>query len=113
MANPNSILTQSEWKRSIEALPATPDNIPAFFLAHGSPFLCFPETEVGIYGRMSGYAGPGGPLATFLRDFGPALLKKYQPKGIVVFSAHWETTGTRLGMLSLQNTNNLFISSLQ
>jgi len=42
------------------------------------------------------WAGPKGPLATFLKEFGPALLKKYQPKGIVVFSAHWETGTERL-----------------
>jgi len=41
-------------------------------------------------------AGPKGPLAKFLKDFGPTLLEKYKPKGIVVFSAHWETDGERL-----------------
>ena len=45
--------------------------------------------------------GPTGPLAAFLEDFGPALLKKYKPKGIVVFSAHWESSGERLGMSSM------------
>jgi aromatic ring-opening dioxygenase catalytic subunit (LigB family) len=30
---------------------------------------------------------------------GPALLAKYQPKGILVFSAHWETNGEQLGTL--------------
>ncbi|KAG9000075.1 hypothetical protein FRB94_005654 [Tulasnella sp. JGI-2019a] len=35
--------------------------------------------------------GPRSPLAAFLKDFGPALLRKYNPKVIVVFSAHWET----------------------
>jgi len=40
--------------------------------------------------------GPKGPLATFLKDFGPILLQKYKPKGIVVFSAHWETVGERV-----------------
>ncbi|KAG6832713.1 hypothetical protein H0H92_012285 [Tricholoma furcatifolium] len=88
------VLAQSEWRKVIEALPSTPNNIPAFFLAHGSPFLAFPENE--IHGRLGSYAGPKGPLASFLRDFGPALLKKYEPKGIVVFSAHWETYKTRL-----------------
>jgi len=42
------------------------------------------------------HIGPDGPLANFLRDFGPALLAKYQPKGILVFSAHWETKGEKL-----------------
>jgi len=27
------------------------------------------------------------------------LLKKYKPKGILVFSAHWETAGQRLGVI--------------
>lgn len=37
--------------------------------------------------------GPKGPLATFLRELGPRLLKEYHPKAIVVFSAHFETQG--------------------
>jgi aromatic ring-opening dioxygenase catalytic subunit (LigB family) len=40
--------------------------------------------------------GPKGELASFLRDLGPALVEKYQPKAVVVFSAHWETVGTTL-----------------
>lgn len=40
--------------------------------------------------------GPTGTLATFLRELGPVLLDKYQLKAIVVFSAHWETTGETL-----------------
>lgn len=47
-----------------------------------------------------GYQGPNGPLYKFLSEFGPTLLKKYKPKGIVVFSAHWETMGERLGTSS-------------
>jgi len=34
--------------------------------------------------------GPNGSLAEFLKKFGPFLLT-YQPKAIVVFSAHWDT----------------------
>ncbi|KAJ7646733.1 Extradiol ring-cleavage dioxygenase, class III enzyme, subunit B [Roridomyces roridus] len=75
---------QKEWRKVLDELPDTPEKIPAFFFGHGSPMTMTP-------------AGASGPLATFLRDFGPALLKKYQPKGIVVFSAHWETHGERLG----------------
>jgi len=40
--------------------------------------------------------GRDGPLGQFLDDFGPALVEKYNPKGIVVFSAHWETNDTRV-----------------
>ncbi|KAF9456724.1 Extradiol ring-cleavage dioxygenase, class III enzyme, subunit B [Collybia nuda] len=94
MTNPPSIITPSEWRSALEALPATSNRIPAFFFGHGSPFLAFPLGEVRS--GMGGYAGPTGPLATFLKDFGPALLKKYEPKGVVVFSAHWETPGERL-----------------
>ncbi|RXW24899.1 hypothetical protein EST38_g956 [Candolleomyces aberdarensis] len=47
-------------------------------------------------GQFGAYMGPSGPLAQFLAEFGPALLEKYKPKGIVVFSAHWETTEERL-----------------
>jgi len=90
---------QTEWRKSLDALPSTPHNIPAFFFAHGSPILAFPESEArsGTASPMVSNAGPKGPLAAFLKDFGPALLKKYTPKGIVVYSAHWETSGERLG----------------
>ncbi|KZP02757.1 Extradiol ring-cleavage dioxygenase, class III enzyme, subunit B [Athelia psychrophila] len=89
--------TRAEWQAALAALPATPHDIPAFFFAHGSPMLAFPEDNstngpAGVRDAM----GPRGPLATFLRDFGPTLIRKYQPKGIVVFSAHWETAGERL-----------------
>ena len=41
--------------------------------------------------------GPDGVLAQFLQDFGKALLSKYKPRAIAVFSAHWETHGQTLG----------------
>ncbi|KAJ7445760.1 Extradiol ring-cleavage dioxygenase, class III enzyme, subunit B [Mycena galericulata] len=74
---------QKNWRKNLDELPDTPEKIPAFFFVHGSPMLAM-------------WGGPTGPLATFLKDFGPALLKKYKPKGIVVFSAHWETYDERL-----------------
>jgi len=89
--------TQANWQKALEALPSTPDKIPAFFFAHGSPMLALPESECG--GRPKAILdamGPTGYLASFLKDFGPTLLKKYKPKGIIVFSAHWETSGERL-----------------
>lgn len=95
--------SQAEWIKALDELPSTPDRIPSFFFGHGSPALAFPKDAIvpGPMGALLGYAGPSGPLATFLGDFGPALLKKYKPKGIVVFSAHWETMGERLGMCFL------------
>ncbi|KAJ6606548.1 Extradiol ring-cleavage dioxygenase, class III enzyme, subunit B [Mycena vulgaris] len=89
---------QKTWKKNLEALPATPEKIPAFFFGHGSPILAFPVSNERDFfgGGLIAWAGPTGPLAKFLKDFGPALLKKYQPKGIVVFSAHWETGAERL-----------------
>ncbi|KAF9001934.1 Extradiol ring-cleavage dioxygenase class III enzyme subunit B [Cyathus striatus] len=90
--------SESQWRKALDDLPSTPNKIPAFFFAHGSPFLAFPEEETksGAYGPMGAHMGPTGPLGRFLKIFGPALVEKYQPKGIVVFSAHWETTGERL-----------------
>ena len=41
--------------------------------------------------------GPDGTLAQFLQDFGKALLSKYKPRAIAVFSAHWETHSETLG----------------
>jgi len=42
---------------------------------------------------MDSIGGPKGPHAQFLKDFGKTLMDKYNPKAIVVFSAHWETHG--------------------
>lgn len=94
--------TQAEWRAALAALPATPERIPVFYFAHGSPMLAMNDDQISFGGpaSMASIAesqGPRGPLANFLRDFGSALLEKYKPKGIVVFSAHWDTDGERLG----------------
>ncbi|TRM69578.1 Extradiol ring-cleavage dioxygenase, class III enzyme, subunit B [Schizophyllum amplum] len=98
MSNSAFATEQARWRAQLEALPSNPETIPAFFFAHGSPILAFPDNATSGFfgGAMAQWAGPRGPLAMFLRDFGPALLKKYNPKAIVVFSAHWETYGERL-----------------
>ncbi|KAL7283272.1 hypothetical protein ACG7TL_002701 [Trametes sanguinea] len=88
--------TQVEWRKALDNLPSTPEKIPAFFFGHGSPMLAFPEREAERMGDVMKSNGPKGALANFLKDFGPTLLSKYKPKGIVVFSAHWETLGERL-----------------
>ncbi|KAJ7582588.1 Extradiol ring-cleavage dioxygenase class III enzyme subunit B [Mycena floridula] len=90
-------LTQPEWRAALDSLPAS-SRIPAFFFAHGSPMLAFSGSSVALGPRADALKqqGPQGPLALFLKDFGPALLKTYKPKGIVVFSAHWETYKERL-----------------
>ena len=95
---------RDEWLLALETLPSNESSsrIPSFFFAHGSPMLVLPDngntrTGGGNDGPMA-HMGPRGPLATFLKDFGPALLRKYKPKAIVVFSAHWETIGETLGM---------------
>jgi aromatic ring-opening dioxygenase catalytic subunit (LigB family) len=53
---------------------------------------------LAMNGRSIAHHAPDGPLSRFLSYFGPTLLKKYQPKGILVFSAHWETSSERLGL---------------
>ncbi|EPQ58048.1 Extradiol aromatic ring-opening dioxygenase [Gloeophyllum trabeum ATCC 11539] len=89
--------TRAEWQAALASLPSSPARIPAFFFAHGSPMLATSSTR-SRFGTDSimAHMGPSGPLAQFLSDFGPTLLDKYRPRGILVFSAHWETAGERL-----------------
>ncbi|KAK7023911.1 4,5-DOPA dioxygenase extradiol-like protein [Favolaschia claudopus] len=102
MAQPLSSSTevrelQEKWRKNLDELPE--GKIPAFFFGHGSPMITYSPDSTRAGGMPPGilkWGGSQGPLATFLKDFGPALLKKYQPKGIVVFSAHWETQAVRL-----------------
>ncbi|KAJ8519891.1 hypothetical protein ONZ45_g3208 [Pleurotus djamor] len=81
--------TAKPWAAALDSLPSTPHLIPSFFFSHGSPVLAMPSSNgnstSGPRSGLMSYQGADGPLASFLKDFGPALLKKYQPKGIVVF----------------------------
>ncbi len=91
--------TRDQWRAALDDLPSTPDKIPAFFFGHGSPILQWPESipPPPRMASMHESNGPNSPLAQFLQDLGPHLLEKYKPKGILVFSAHWETAQERLG----------------
>ncbi len=100
-----STLSTNGWKQALDALPSTPDKIPAFFFAHGSPMLALSPSQASAMGGMAAYHGPTGPLAKFLAGFGPTLLEKYKPKGIVVFSAHWETMTERVGQFQYPSNN--------
>jgi aromatic ring-opening dioxygenase catalytic subunit (LigB family) len=93
-------MSRAEWLSALHSLPATPnDGIPAFFFGHGSPLLLVDGVESGPpFGHNM--KGKSSPLASFLTDFGPVLLEKYRPRGIVVFSAHWETEDEILGAVS-------------
>jgi len=90
--------TSEQWRKALDTLPSasTRGKIPAFYFGHGQPMLIWPDSAPPRDRDVFDYAGPKGPLANFLRDFGPILLEKYKPKAIVVFSAHWETSGERL-----------------
>ncbi|KAG8858415.1 hypothetical protein FRB96_005300 [Tulasnella sp. 330] len=91
----NNESIKREWTTALDSLPSVSDGrskIPAFYFAHGSPMLL--RELKAAKGPMDGIMkshGPRSPLALFLSDFGPALLQKYNPKAIVIFSAHWET----------------------
>ncbi|KAH9819714.1 Extradiol ring-cleavage dioxygenase, class III enzyme, subunit B [Melampsora americana] len=87
--------TRSAWLRELESLPERKQGkgpIPAFFFAHGHPGIYFPSEQPD----RPGLQGVDGPLHQFLKDFGPALLRKYNPSAIVTFSAHWEAKGEML-----------------
>ena len=81
--------TRDEWLKALDDLPPSPEKIPAFFFAHSSPLM-----EMNVPGLPM---SKDGPLSQFLKDFGKTLVQKYKPKAIVVFSAHWDTDGIRLG----------------
>ncbi|GAA6024168.1 hypothetical protein JCM10207_005589, partial [Rhodosporidiobolus poonsookiae] len=93
------VTTPEEWRKDLDALPTleqTGGAIPSVFLAHGQPMLIYPphlSTSSSRLGAIADIQGPTGLLANFLKDLGPALISKYQPKAVVVFSAHWETPG--------------------
>ncbi|GAO51254.1 Extradiol aromatic ring-opening dioxygenase [Saitoella complicata NRRL Y-17804] len=90
----NTASHEAQWKASLEALPpySPGGKIPAFFFAHGSPLLLYPK---GLRNPMADAIKVGardGPHYQFLKYFGKSLVRKYSPKAIVVFSAHWETS---------------------
>ena len=79
------------------AVSASNDHIYLHLIWNKEPMLIWPDKVPITNHDIFLAAGPQGPLANFLRDFGPALLEKYNPKAVVVFSAHWETSKERLG----------------
>jgi len=83
---------QKVWTEALNSLPDPQGKIPAIFLAHGSPLLLSTERVANSMG-LNAIGGPRGLHAQFLKQFGPFLLNRYKPKAIVVFSAHWETSG--------------------
>ncbi|KZV84075.1 Extradiol ring-cleavage dioxygenase, class III enzyme, subunit B [Exidia glandulosa HHB12029] len=87
--------TREQWRKALDELPRS-SKIPAFYFAHGQTSLVWPASA-GPPRLQVDIQKPNGPLVQFLKDFGPALLSKYTPKAIVVFSAHWETSGEALG----------------
>lgn len=76
-----------------------------------APLLIWPE-RLPSRTPQDAIGGPKGPHAQFLKDFGKTLLEKYNPKAIVVFSAHWEThghiEGTSPALLSHVTAPDLF-----
>ncbi|KZT62105.1 Extradiol aromatic ring-opening dioxygenase [Calocera cornea HHB12733] len=93
--------TPEQWRPALETLPDAAHNggkIPAFFFAHGTPSLAMTR-KMGVSDSMMPFwkeTGNESPLAEFLQDFGRVLVQKYKPRAILVFSAHWETSGIRL-----------------
>ncbi|GAA5951978.1 hypothetical protein JCM3765_005158 [Sporobolomyces pararoseus] len=99
-SSPSQILnTRKEWRDELEKLPTLEENggkMPSVFLAHGQPMLLFPPhlaKDNPMLSTIGEIQGPGGLLCQFLEDLGPALLEKYNPRAIVVLSAHYETEG--------------------
>ncbi|MBW0494883.1 hypothetical protein O181_034598 [Austropuccinia psidii MF-1] len=92
LLRPTNEFDQSIHSRALEAcfiqLKLSSRSILAYacsIQAHGYPATAF------FRNKADGLQGIGGLLHNFLKDFGPCLIKKYEPKAIVVFSAHWES----------------------
>lgn len=98
-------LTPASWRQQLDRLPVG-GRIPAFFFAHGSPLLIWPE-RLPSRTPLDAIGGPKGPHAQFLKDFGKTLLEKYNPKAVVVFSAHWETHG-HIEVMSYESNHLLY-----
>jgi aromatic ring-opening dioxygenase catalytic subunit (LigB family) len=90
--------TPTAWRAALSELPdpAPGKPLPVFYFAHGSPMLVRGMNHPTIP-QLEEF-GPDSLHAQFLADFGTTLIDKYRPKGIVVFSAHWETDEPMLGM---------------
>lgn len=91
--------TRPQWQQALDSLPASSSTIPAFFFAHGQPMLVWPKAVApssGPFAALYKEMGPEGTLAQFLQDFGKTLRSKYEPRAIVVFSAHWESPGNQI-----------------
>ncbi|KAI7959470.1 hypothetical protein MJO28_003261 [Puccinia striiformis f. sp. tritici] len=97
----------AQWNARLDGLPPRKTGqegvIPAFFFAHGHPGIVFKSESTASRGLET----VGGSLHNFLKDFGPALMKKYQPKGIVVFSAHWESPSKEIKVTDYGNDQPL------
>jgi len=83
----------NHWEEALDHLPAysVGDRIPAFYFAHGSPMLIYPQHLPSPIPGFDKVGGPNSDHAKFLQYFGKFLIEKYKPKAILVFSAHWET----------------------
>ena len=69
-----------------------------------APILIWPEHLPSAQLRDP-IGGPKGANSKFLQDFGKTLIEKYNPKAIVVFSAHWETDGDIEGNQAVRQTD--------
>ncbi|KAH9816006.1 hypothetical protein DFH28DRAFT_967534, partial [Melampsora americana] len=77
----------------LESLPERKQGkgpMPAFFFVN--PGIYFPSEQLD----RPALQGVNGPLHQSLKDFGPALLRKYNPSAIGTFSAHCEAKGEML-----------------
>ncbi|KAL2313027.1 4,5-DOPA dioxygenase extradiol-like protein [Schizosaccharomyces pombe] len=94
-----------DWMSRMRSVPQPERLIPALYLAHGSPFLMLPQSSDDEV--FSNDSKLGGLHYQFLEQLGPFLLEKFKPKGIIVFSAHYESRGS-VEVYSRDDENPLF-----
>ncbi|RPB01744.1 Extradiol aromatic ring-opening dioxygenase [Choiromyces venosus 120613-1] len=82
--------SSSPSSSSSSTVPATTGRTPVYFVSHGSPNVMY-ETEHPAFAK--------------LQSIGKEITTKIKPKAIVVFSAHWQATASKIEVNTAEFTD--------